>query len=357
MSYKHRILKQQTEMVAKILTKEPSPGNNLVLTAGVKSEIYQQRCDRAEHHLQACSGDEEASSSSWVLFNGFAVSNTTMDDARTFHDSFKEPCLLMYRAIDMDDETNVENNPGAGLPKVQIPAHVMNARSLATVPSKTNNNEPFNISSIYEGKLVAFDAEFVSVQEEESTHLESGSKMILRETRHAVGRISIIDCETRQVLVDDHVLPRERVVDYLTRFSGIVPEDLDPTKTHHNLISTRGAYLKLRYLMEQGCIFVGHGLRQDFATVNLVVPPHQILDTVEIYHQPGMRYISLRFLTNYVLGRDMQQDVHDSVEDALAAFELYEKAVEWKSAGMFDLKLQEIYSHGQKNDWKLGIGA
>jgi PAB-dependent poly(A)-specific ribonuclease subunit 2 len=145
------------------------------------------------------------------------------------------------------------------------------------------------------------------------------------------------------------------VVDYLTRFSGIVAEDLDPSKTPHNLISTRSAYLKLRYLMDQGCIFVGHGLRQDFATVNLVVPPHQIIDTVEIFHQPGMRCISLRFLANCVLRRDMQQDIHDSVEDALASFELYEKALEWKEQGVFGKKLQEIYTHGKKNDWKLGI--
>ena len=157
------------------------------------------------------------------------------------------------------------------------------------------------------------------------------------------------------MFLDDHVLPRERVVDYLTRFSGIVAQDLDPATTKHILISTRSAYLKLRFLMEQGCIFVGHGLRQDFATVNLVVPPYQILDTVELFHQPGMRYISLRFLANHVLGRDMQQDIHDSVEDALAAFELVEKALEWKQNGTFDKQLQDLYAYGQKTEWKIGI--
>ena len=83
--------------------------------------------------------------------------------------------------------------------------------------------------------------------------------------------------------------------------------------------------------------------------------PLQIIDTVEIYHRPAQRYISLRFLTNFVLKRDMQQDVHDSVEDAMAAFELYEKAIQWKEEGIFGQKLQEIYAHGQKTDWKLGV--
>ena len=107
--------------------------------------------------------------------------------------------------------------------------------------------------------------------------------------------------------------------------------------------------------MEQGCIFLGHGLRKDFANVNLVVPPNQVIDTVEIFHQPGRRYISLRFLVNFVLKRDMQQDVHDSVEDALAAFELYEIALDWKRENIFDKKLQEIYTYGSQTDWKLGI--
>ena len=91
--------------------------------------------------------------------------------------------------------------------------------------------------------------------------------------------------------------------------------------------------------------------------VNLVVPNQQIIDTVEIFHQDRMRYISLRFLANYILGRDMQQDTHDSVEDAMAAFEIYVKAKELKEAGKFDKVLNELYEHGRKTDWKLGVGV
>jgi PAB-dependent poly(A)-specific ribonuclease subunit 2 len=95
-------------------------------------------------------------------------------------------------------------------------------------------------------------------------------------------------------------------------------------------------------------------LLSDFWTVNLAVPPWQVIDTVEIYHRPALRYISLRFLTNFVLKRDMQQTVHDSVEDAMAAFELYRKAVELKEQGTFDKLLDDLYEYGNKNDWKLG---
>lgn len=91
--------------------------------------------------------------------------------------------------------------------------------------------------------------------------------------------------------------------------------------------------------------------------VNLVVPNHQIIDTVEIFHKDRMRYISLRFLTNYILSRDMQQDTHDSLEDALAAYELYLKARTLKKEGHFEKVLNDLYEYGRKTEWKLGVDA
>ena len=68
-----------------------------------------------------------------------------------------------------------------------------------------------------------------------------------------------------------------------------------------------------------------------------------------------MRYVSLRFLTNYVLKRDMQQDVHDSVEDARAAFELYERAKDLLADGSFDKFLNDLYEYGAKTEWRVGV--
>lgn len=48
------------------------------------------------------------------------------------------------------------------------------------------------------------------------------------------------------VFVDDYVLPSERVMDYLTRFSGLTALDLDPSSSRHHLVTPRTAYLKLR---------------------------------------------------------------------------------------------------------------
>ncbi len=46
--------------------------------------------------------------------------------------------------------------------------------------------------------------------------------------------------------------------------------------SRHHLTTLKAAYLKLRYLLDCGCVFVGHGLKQDFRMINMVVPPQQV---------------------------------------------------------------------------------
>ncbi|RHZ06495.1 hypothetical protein DYB26_003526, partial [Aphanomyces astaci] len=116
------------------------------------------------------------------------------------------------------------------------------------------------------------------------------------------------------------------VVDYLTRFSGLTAEDLDPTRSRHAVVSLKTAYMKLRYL---------------------------IIDTVELYQQPNMRKIALRFLCAYLLKTEIQLDTHDSIEDARAALRLHNKYIELVAANDFDKTLVEIYSAGRHCRWKI----
>lgn len=109
-----------------------------------------------------------------------------------------------------------------------------------------------------------------------------------------------------QVLQDDYIIPSHTVTDYLTRFSGIIPEDLYPQTSSHNLTSSRIAYCKLRYFLDRGCIFVGHGLCKDFEIANIHVPSTQVIDTVNIFRLSHQRKISLKFLSYVLLQADIQ---------------------------------------------------
>jgi PAB-dependent poly(A)-specific ribonuclease subunit 2 len=55
-----------------------------------------------------------------------------------------------------------------------------------------------------------------------------------------------------------------------------VAGDLDPSTSQHHLVSLKAAYLKLHHLLDAGCVFIGHGLKQDFRMLNLTVPPAQV---------------------------------------------------------------------------------
>ena len=149
-------------------------------------------------------------------------------------------------------------------------------------------------------------------------------------------------------VIDDYIRAVEPVHDYLTRFWGLVPGDLDPALSKHHIVELKHAYLKLRYLVDAGCVFVGHGLKQDFKMIN-VGAPAQIVDTVELFHFKRQRKLSLRFLASYLLKEDIQQETHDSIEDARTAVRLYHKYLEMQAAGNFQGQLLEIYRFGKQH--------
>ncbi|KXN85486.1 PAB-dependent poly(A)-specific ribonuclease subunit PAN2 [Leucoagaricus sp. SymC.cos] len=206
------------------------------------------------------------------------------------------------------------------------------------------------------GTVVAIDAEFVKMQQEESEFRSDGTTRVIRPARLSLARVSVLRGDGPRAgvpLIDEHIHTSEIIVDYLTEFSGINPGDLDPAVTRMTLTPLKVAYKKLRLLVDRGCIFIGHGLSKDFRIINIYVPPEQVIDTVDLYFlKSRQRRLSLRFLSWFVLGEHIQQETHDSIEDARSALRLYNAFQSFEEQGIFDQKLEELYKEGRQYSFK-----
>ncbi|OQE36836.1 hypothetical protein PENCOP_c011G07273 [Penicillium coprophilum] len=174
------------------------------------------------------------------------------------------------------------------------------------------------------------------------TEIESGSVTVGRDVfsldcemclteggQSELARISMIGWDG-EVVLDELVKPARPVIDYLTRYSGITPEMLEPVTTTLGDIQQR-----LLTLLTPRAILVGHSLNSDLNALKLVHP--FIVDTSIIYPHPRGPPLkcSLKWLTQKYQNKQIQTGMagHDSIEDARAVLELVklkcEKGERW----------------------------
>eukprot|EP00095_Tigriopus_kingsejongensis_P011035 maker-scaffold109_size355148-snap-gene-1.27 protein:Tk11035 transcript:maker-scaffold109_size355148-snap-gene-1.27-mRNA-1 annotation:"rna exonuclease 4" len=153
-------------------------------------------------------------------------------------------------------------------------------------------------------KVIAIDCEMVGVGFQ-------GKDSIL-------ARVSIVN-HFGHCIYDKYVKPREKVTNYRTAVSGIRPEDLE---NGADFMTVQTEVSK----MFDGRVLVGHAIHHDMKVLLLAHPKKFIRDTSaykpfrNAFHG---RTPSLKNLTSRMLGVQVQEGEHSSVQDAQATMRLY----------------------------------
>jgi len=250
-------LAKQLHQIEKCLASGENTENtdkHITLVSGISMHERKERLDGKLKDLR-----EKEVHHEWLLLNGFIVTNIdNSDDVRSFNAKFKEPSIVLFREITnfgsgVKDAVKVE--PSTELSETLPQDDMVPVSAMITTSISNGHGTQLTISDLLNlptsGDLVAIDAEFVCVQSEESLITSSGSKEMISEPRNALARLSIINCKSNEVMIDDYILPQEPVVDHLTRFSGIRQNDLDANSSPHHLVTPQEAYLKVRLLSER----------------------------------------------------------------------------------------------------------
>jgi RNA exonuclease 4 len=179
------------------------------------------------------------------------------------------------------------------------------------------------------------------------------------------------------VLYDKYIIPREKITDYRTEWSGITKSTYSNNNSSIPIVSFHQCQNEITQLFasisNKKVVVVGHALENDFEVLEITHPISLIRDTA--FFVPYMRQVKtkmysrkLSVLSSEELGIDIQQhqslvppslededdDVggggvsiqndskvgHSSVEDAAAALRLYwNRCVEWEHSLGYPLKI------------------
>ncbi|GAO46990.1 hypothetical protein G7K_1204-t1 [Saitoella complicata NRRL Y-17804] len=328
------------------------------------SIVTEIRADKNDTHLIALvkipandlSPEQTGNESPWYLFNDFLVKNVSEEEALGFPGAWKVPAVLCYQQV------NVEEAITLNLPKPDMSILYQDYSIAAARDFRNFTAEILDPSELPGPDFVAaIDAEFVAMQQEETEVRSDGTKSTIRPSVLGLARVSVLRGKGEKEAVpfiDDYIATDEPVIDYLTEFSGIRQGDLDVGLSRHTLLPLKMAYKKLRLLVNLGCKFLGHGLAKDLRIINIIIPKEQIIDTVDLFYLKSRhRKLSLRFLAWYILHEEIQQDTHDSIEDARTALRLHQKYLEYEEAGVLETILHDLYNTGRKHNFRPPVKA
>ncbi|XP_057698914.1 RNA exonuclease 5-like [Corythoichthys intestinalis] len=163
-------------------------------------------------------------------------------------------------------------------------------------------------------------------------------EMCLTVKGYELTRVSLVDSEGT-CLMDQLVKPDNKILNYLTQFSGITAGMLRPIRT-----TLRDVQVTLRALLPRDAILVGHSINNDLVALKLIHP--HVIDTSLLYRRESGQKFKLKLLAEVALGRSIQtqeEKGHNPVEDALAALDLAKYFIRKSPLKVVEDHLKELW--------------
>lgn len=271
----------------------------------------------------------------WYLFNDHFVSKVS--DQEVFDLSTKYPLVMNYTQAKFCDE-DVSITSGIDYEMLEKEDEIFFGEKI----------EPYS--------KLAMDSEYVVESYMKKEIVPNGVVKIMKPDIRVLARLTVIkkDGDKMKILFDDYVSHHKNIEDYVTAYSGILPGDLEYGKSKKKLHYRQETFRKFWTLIKRNCTIIGHGLKSDFTGINIKVPDDQVIDTAKIYWNGG-RLLSLKYLFHKMFGQSIQDNNHDSYEDAYAAFVLYEKYKEMKDndEDQWAKFTKELFKEAKKSNYKI----
>ncbi|CAK7218347.1 3'-5' exonuclease [Sporothrix curviconia] len=199
--------------------------------------------------------------------------------------------------------------------RVKVGAAAIGDTAAATSSAETDRENAGRTPNLAVGKYIALDCEMVGIGPDGR--------------EDALARVSVVDFFGRQVY-DSFVKPQpgQRVTDWRTHVSGVSSRHLRLARPFDEVRTVVEDLLRGEdgEGKQETRILVGHDVRHDLQVLGLSHPPRLIRDTAKFSgfkqygHGPKP---ALRVLAREILGIDIQQGAHSSVEDARVTMHLF----------------------------------
>jgi RNA exonuclease 1 len=146
-------------------------------------------------------------------------------------------------------------------------------------------------------------------------------------------RVSIVNFQG-EVVLDTYVKPKEEITNYLTKYSGITPENLENVTTDLKDIQNR-----IINIVSSDDILIGHSLESDLNVMK--IKHRRIVDTsITFQHvrgppsKPSLKWLATTYLGRKIQNGEQTGEGHSSIEDATACLDLVKlKILEGKLFG------------------------